>query len=90
MELKLFCARRPDGNMVPMQPQETEESALAAVPEFERELRPVTEDKLKVGITPEARCWRAYGSYNWPRRLAVEIASLMGYTAVRVTVEPSK
>jgi len=88
MELKLFCARRPDGTMVPMQPQETEEYALAAVPEFEREKRPVTSDQLKVGITSEARCWRAYGGYNWPRRLAVEIALLMGYTAVPVRVEP--
>ena len=91
MELKLFCARRPDGSMVPMQPQETEEYALAAVPEFEREKRPVSGDQLRVGVTPEARCWRAYGNcYNWPRHLAVEIATLMGYTAVQVRVEPTK
>ena len=90
MGLKLFCARRPDGSMVAMQPQETEEYALAAVPEFEREKRPVTGDQLKVGVTPEAHCWRAYGSYNWPRHLAIEIATLMGYVAVRVRVEPSK
>ena len=90
MELKLFCARRADGSMVAMQPQNSALNAMAAVPEYEREKRPVTGNQLKVGLTPEARCWRAFGSYGWPNSFAIEIATLMGYEAVEVRVEPTK
>lgn len=89
MELKLYVVKRPDGTLIHMLPQESVNNALAVVPDYERERRPTTSDQLRAGVSPEARCWRAHGSYNWAPRLAVEIVSLMGYAAVEVKVVES-
>lgn len=85
-KIELYVAKRPDGSLVPMRPELSAFSALAAVPLIEVE---VGRDRVSLerGRSAEARCWRANkNSYEWSLNLAAEIADLLAYEAVRVEV----
>lgn len=85
MSVELWGVVDPDGELMDIAPSSSESAALYAASRCSRGDKRGTD--YATGDDLHARCYRAQGnSFDWVAPLATEIASLMGYKAVRVKI----